>query len=227
MARLTPWLAAQVAVDAGAGRFALWGESTVIDEHSGTAVIGPALFELLHELAGIRASWPVGNAGLLHVYGYLFSEEETPFGYKRERWTGGGVAAALGLPSTHFSPWTVPVHGTGTLLQRVTDAALPWLGDAPGHAGAGCAAWVDEWDGAVLGRTRVVTAETGAAALVYGVRAGFDAGTPMRLVTIFPVAATAEWLRGLGAGPPRLRYNVAVAGREPGAALRHARFGVR
>ncbi|RZU65765.1 hypothetical protein EV379_2103 [Microterricola gilva] len=222
-AHFTPWLAAQVAADADAGRFALWGESTVIDEHSGTAVVGRPLFDLLHELAGVRAVWPVGNAGLLHVYGYLFSEEKTPFGYKRERWMGGGVAAALDLPSEHFSPWTV--HGTETLLQRVTDAALPRLGAEPGHAGP--AASVDEWDAAVLARTRVVVAADGSAALVYGVRWP-DSGAPMRLVTIFPVeAASAEWLRALGSGPPRLRYNVAVAGREPGAALRHTRFAVR
>lgn len=227
-AQSTSWLAAQVAADAAAGRFALWAESTVIDEHSGTAVVERALFDLLHELAGIRAAWPVGNAGLLHVYGYLFSEEETPFGYKRERWTGGGVAAALDLPPKHFSPWTVAVHESETLLQRVTDAALPWLGEVPGASCAEAAAWVDEWDDTVFARTRVVTAATGAAALVYGVRDGLDTGIPMRLVTIFPLAAaSAEWLRSLSSGPPRLRYNLAVAGREPGAALRHSRSGVR
>lgn len=228
----TPWLAAQVAADAGADRFALWGQSTVIDEHSGTAVLGPDLFDLLHELAGIRARWPVGNAGLLHVYGYLFSEEKTPFGFKRERWTGGGVAAALDLPATHFEPWSVSPDGAETLLQRVTDAALPWLHAAPAGLPAevttGLAAWLDEWDDAVLARTRVIATGQGPAALVYGVRTGRQpgSGAPLRLVTIFPVAVASEaWLRGLSSGPPRLRYNVAVVARRPGAALRHSRFG--
>ena len=45
--------------------------------------------------AGLAAAFPVGNAGLLHVYGYWFSDEPTPYGFKRDRWVDGALAGAL------------------------------------------------------------------------------------------------------------------------------------
>lgn len=75
-----PWLGAAIDADARAGRFGRWGRSTVIDENVEAAVIPEALFAALHARAGLRAEWPVGNAGLVHVYGYLLSTVPTPYG---------------------------------------------------------------------------------------------------------------------------------------------------
>ncbi|KQR86655.1 hypothetical protein [Microbacterium sp. Leaf179] len=182
-----PWLAASLAEDAAAGRFAAWGRSTVVDENVGEAVLSRALFNELHLRAELEASWPVGNAGLLHVYGYLLSTTPTPYGLKRERWLTDDLALACGLEGGAFSPWT----GSGTLLSRVTAAAASLLSRA------------DAIDEAVEGRsTRIAFGDPlpdGAAALAYAVDG--------LIVTMFPVADPAALRSGLGA--PRLRWNAA------------------
>ena len=75
---------AHIRRDAAAGRFAQWALSTLIDEFTGVPSIEKDLFDTLHAAAGIDAEFPIGNAGVLHVYGYWFSEVPTPFGYKRD-----------------------------------------------------------------------------------------------------------------------------------------------
>ncbi|MEP6478376.1 MAG: amino acid deaminase [Rhodoglobus sp.] len=199
IAGLVPWLADQVRADAAAGRFAAWGQSTVIDENIAAAVIPRAVFDELHDLAGLQADWPIGNAGLLHVYGYLLSTVQTPYGLKRERWTEGALATALGLDAAAFLPW----RESPTTLERVTAAALPilvapvepvlWLDDrAPGGA-----------------RVRTVVLP---GVLIYGI--------DDRLVTIFPLDTTVEGWRGaILSGRPRLRYNAVIEGMRPGADL--------
>ena len=107
-----PWLAAALAEDRAAGRFAAWGRSTVIDENVGAAVLPRAVFDQLHERAGLTAEWPIGNAGVLHVYGYLLSTTPTPYGLKRERWLSGELERACGLETGALLPWA----GAETLL---------------------------------------------------------------------------------------------------------------
>jgi hypothetical protein len=215
-----PWLCEQLAADADAGRFGRWGVSTVVDENLGRPVLGDAAFRALHGLAGLAPAAPVGNAGVLHVYGYLLSLVETPYGLKRDRWTGGGVARALGLPSAAFTPWFDPA---ATPLARILDACLPRL-DAPDSA-ADLRLWVDDRSGegtdATIVRT-VVIEHPGSVGgvLLYGTKVGAAA---LRLVTAFPVGVvTEDWLDQLLATPPGLRFNAALPGREPGS-----EFGVR
>ncbi len=126
---LLPWLGTSIDADAAARRFRRMGLSTVIDENTGTSVVAASVFRALHERAGIDARFPVGNAGLLHVYGYLLSTTPTPYGLKRERWLDGELARAYGLAADAFLPWALP---TGeTLLARVTAAAAALLLYAP------------------------------------------------------------------------------------------------
>lgn len=180
-----PWLAASLIDDAAAGRFASWGRSTIVDENVGQAVLPRALFDELHARAGLDASWPVGNAGLLHVYGYLLSTTPTPYGLKRERWLADDLALACGLFRGAFSPWT----GADTLLSRVTAAAASLLSRP------------DTIDEAVEGRsTRIALGDPlpdGTTALAYAVDG--------LIVTMFPVADAAALRSGLGG--PRLRWN--------------------
>lgn len=114
--------------DAAAGRLAEWGRSTVIDENTGVPSFDEPLFAELHAAAGIDADFPVGNAGLLHVYGYWFSHVMTPYGLKRERWLDGKLAAALGMPTDAFH---LHDRGATTPLERVMNATLPLLAEAP------------------------------------------------------------------------------------------------
>lgn len=182
-----PWLGAAIDADAAAGRFARWGRSTVIDEHTGTAVVSEELFAALHARAGLDAAWPIGNAGLLHVYGYLLSTVPTPYGFKRERWLDGALARAYGLSVEAFVPWASP----RTTLERVTDAMTGLLARAEVRtAVAGDSA-------ASLGLAR--HADSGPFALAYALGG--------RLVTTFPVASPDDILAEWDAEPARPRWN--------------------
>lgn len=200
VAGLVPWLADQIEADAASCSFADWASSTVIDENIAAAVIPRRVFDELHAIAGLDERWPVGNAGLLHVYGYLLSTVPTPYGLKRERWTGGGLARALGRQADAFVPW---LESEETTLQRVAGAGLPIL-----RSPTDPLLWIDDHTAAhEVVRTVVV-----AGALLYGV-----AG---RLVTLFPLDTGVEgWETAILAGPPRLRYNAVAEGSEPGSAL--------
>jgi hypothetical protein len=248
-ATVPDWLAEQIEADAAADRFSRWGRSTVFEENrrspvsaadayspviaadTRSPVISDALFVDLHRIAGLDAAWPIGNAGLLHVYGYLLSTVDTPYGRKRDRWLGGGVARAFGLSDDAFAPWFVtPSARDSTPLERVTAAAMPYVEDPPGEDAT--LMWVDErgpvtapepepavepmavpgvepvFD-ATLARTVIVQAPSGATALLYAV--GTEGS--LSLVTLFPLAWSASdrdgaaWLAATEADAPRLRYN--------------------
>ena len=181
------WLGNAIDKDAAAGRLGIWGRSTVIDENTGAPVLTPELFSALHARAGIHAHWPVGNAGILHVYGYLLSQAPTPYGLKRSRWLDGALARAYGLPDDAFVPWA----GTRTLLERVSLAASDLLARSTVRTSTICEVSTS------LALDRV--ADEGPWALVYSVDG--------LLVTTFPVASAdtvvAEW----DAAPARLRWN--------------------
>lgn len=186
-----PWLSSAIRDDRDDDRFTAWGRSTAIDENTGTAVIPPALFEELHDRAGIDAAWPFGNAGVLHCYGYLLSLEPTPYGLKRERWTEGALARACGLSTDAFHPW----RDGPTLLARATTAAST-LFAAPA---VGASQRIDGREARLaLGTTE------GPTALAYAVTP--VAGAAPLLITMFPVADAALPLTEFRADP-RLRWN--------------------
>ena len=183
------WLGSAIDADAAADRFSRWAHSTVIDEHTGTAVLAQPVFEALHERAGLDAAWPIGNAGVLHVYGYLLSTTPTPFGLKRDRWLAGDLAKACDLPADAFLPWTTGA----TLLERVT-AAQERLFAA--------ASPLREDLGDIAGET-VIGAHIGqVSALGYAL-----VGSTRRYVTMFPVSDPGEIASAIIAGPPRVRWN--------------------
>ncbi|WZH35257.1 MAG: amino acid deaminase [Microbacterium enclense] len=182
-----PWLAAALAEDRTAARFAAWGRSTVIDENVGAAVLPRAVFDELHRRAGLEAEWPVGNAGVLHVYGYLLSLTPTPYGLKRERWVSGELERACGLEAGALLPWT----SSETLLSRATAAASTLL--------ARDDALTEQSEGRTARIALSIPTPGGTAALAYAVDG--------RIVTMFPVADPAALRAGLGA--PRLRWNAA------------------
>lgn len=186
-----PWLTSALRDDHDADRFAAWGRSTVVDENTGSAVIPRALFEELHERAGIDADWPVGNAGVLHCYGYLLSLESTPYGLKRDRWIEGALAQACGLPADALRPW----REGSTLLARATVAATTLL-TAPLSGAAQ----------SIAGRKTLLAlaAPQGPTALAYAVAP--HAGAAPLLITMFPVADASVPLTEFTADP-RLRWN--------------------
>ena len=164
---------------------------------------------------GEGVAWPIGNAGLLHVYGYLLSTADTLYGRKRDRWIDGGVARAFGLPADAFAPWFVtPSANDSTPLERITAVAEPFAADPAD--GDFTVLWIDETGkSGEIARTVVVRDEdSGAAALLYAVG---TTDQPL-LVTLFPLEGfDPKWLEGATAGSPRLRYN-AVDGRNVSSA---------
>lgn len=194
---ILPWLGTSIDVDAAARRFDAWGLSTVIDENTGTSVVAASVFRALHERAGIDARFPIGNAGLLHVYGYLLSTTPTPYGLKRDRWLDGALARAYGLAADAFLPWALP---TGeTLLARVTAAAAALLSYAPVRRQQ-----LGDTEALIaIGRAAASGDRALASALVYALVSG---GT-RRLITTFPVSSPTAILDEVDAAAPRLRWN--------------------
>lgn len=192
---------AQIARDAAAGRFACWGSSTLIDEFTRVATIDRALSEELHRAAGLASEFPIGNAGLLHVYGYWFSEVPTPFGFKRDRWQQGELAGALGLPRDAFHL----EHTSGrTLLDRVQAEMLPLLRRPPAQA--------LHAEAVVSGKlTRAVVCGAGQdtpAALIYGLASSSQAqADELSLITAFPVVGDPTPLLTEFQQHPSLRWN--------------------
>ncbi|WP_053386355.1 hypothetical protein [Leucobacter japonicus] len=211
--------------DAVAGRFADWGRSTVIDEHTGVASFDRELFEVLHAAAGISAEFPIGNAGVMHVYGYWFSEVPTPFGFKRDRWLHGEVARAFGLAPDAFHLTRGAADGS-TPLQRLSRVALPALrspapGTPEGNALIGdgasrvvfaqVAGDVEEPGGASGGAGFTDAAGVisgGSPALIYGIAP--TAGAPLQLITAFPFGGEVEALIAEFEGEPTARWNAAI-----------------
>ncbi len=184
--------------DAAAGRFVHWGRSTTVDEHTGEPVLDAALVRGLHRAAGLVTDGVVGNAGLIHVYGYLLATAATPYGPKHARWTEGGVARALGLDPAALLPGAA---GEPTPLATLTPILERLLSTPPSEAMV-----VDEAGNRVAARTVLLAAPSGGL-LVYGV----GVAGPMLPVTVFPIADPASTLAEIEAEPPRLRYNAVDA----------------
>ncbi len=188
-----PWLTASIAADRAAGAFSVWGRSTVVDENTAEPVLSPALFDELHRQAGITAAWPVGNAGLLHCYGYLLSLAETPYGAKRDRWLEPALALACGREAAAFAPWA----SGATLLERATTSASALLD----HGRERLDLVVDARPARVA-----LTTASGPGALAYAV-APTPHDEPL-LVTMFPVSDAAA-IRAEADTTDRLRWNAA------------------
>lgn len=109
-----------------------WGLSTIMDNNTATPIVSEPVFDALHTLAGVRARYPIGNAGLMHVYGYLLSREPTPYGLERERWLEPQTALALGLERHAFAPRLLDASAT-PLLERVTQALEPLVARESEH----------------------------------------------------------------------------------------------
>ena len=188
-------LATAIDADRAAGLFGRWGLATAIDARTGEALLPQALFEALHERAGLEATWPIGNAGLLQTYGSLLAPAAAADRH-RERWLGADLAAGLGLDDAHFVPW----EGSRTLLARATEAAAVLL------ASGGEFSWYSLAEGRA---TRAVLSHEhdGSRALAYAVAP--TPGTSPLLVALLPVAQAETVRRDLDEAASRLRWNAA------------------
>ncbi len=101
-----------------------WTDSTIFDELAKAPILPGKVMDALgipHETTGGIVHAP---AGLMHTYGYLFSQLPTAYGLKGKRWIESRVDERLGFPAGTFSP--LPPQGEFT--SNVTTALLGLIG---------------------------------------------------------------------------------------------------
>ncbi|WP_155288554.1 hypothetical protein [Rhodococcoides fascians] len=189
---------------------AKWASSTVIDDNVQAPVFNERVFSWLHNGVAGAFNFPIGHAGLMHVYGYLLSSVETPYGLKRERWLSHDLAKAFGLKPSFF----IPTASAVSLMERVSSVVIPVLTDPIADSRT-----ILAFDEVVDHRRRMRTVYMGdptanSTALLYGSVSGDD----VQIVTAFPVGPfTAQSARNRLAEPTRYRYNYAPADAQPGS----------
>ena len=104
-----------------------WTDCTPYDELAKEDILPVRVLEAL----GIRRTVDGGvahvPAGVMHTYGYLFSQLKTAYGLKGKRWIESRLDERLGLPAGTFSPYTL----RGEFASNVTSALLQLAGEKP------------------------------------------------------------------------------------------------
>ena len=101
---------------------ALWGEAKNYDENAKAIIVEVKILQCLAEKLNLKNSIQHQNgfesvhAGLQHTYAYLFSNTQTPYGYKRARWTKDDIERGFGLSKKALTPETKK----GAFLSNVT-----------------------------------------------------------------------------------------------------------
>jgi hypothetical protein len=99
----------------------LWGLSRNIDEShlsDRTRTVPANVIQFLNAILKVNydESFTFGHAGLTHTYGYLMSNLQTPFGFKRARYVDGEIESGFQLTKGLFSG----IPPSGTLLSNLT-----------------------------------------------------------------------------------------------------------
>lgn len=81
-----------------------WGESLNFDSNAKKKIVEDRIISDLQEMFNIRNDNKIVHAGIMHVYGYLFSTIDTPYGYKRKRWIVPTLNRGFDLKSKALSP---------------------------------------------------------------------------------------------------------------------------
>lgn len=104
-----------------------WTDCTPYDELAKEDILPVQVLEAL----GIRRTVDGGvahvPAGVMHTYGYLFSQLKTAYGLKGKRWIESRLDERLGLPAGTFSPYTP----RGEFASNVTSVLLQLAGERP------------------------------------------------------------------------------------------------
>ncbi len=110
-----------------------WIESLNFQDSEQKNIVLPALLNQLLSLSRlpqctVSAGYSghercVAHAGILHTYGYLFSNLCTKHGFKRERWTEDILESGFGLPSGILGPHPAK----GSLFSNVTYFLARWI----------------------------------------------------------------------------------------------------
>jgi hypothetical protein len=97
-----------------------WTDSTPFDEVAQEFILPDKILDALsirHVITGGVVHVP---AGLMHTYGYLFSQLKTPYGLKSKRWLESRLDERLGLSAGTFGP----LPSKGEFATNVTESFL-------------------------------------------------------------------------------------------------------
>lgn len=109
-----------------------WTDSTTFDELAKQAILPPAVMDALLIPRETTAGVEHASAGIMHTWGYLFSQVKTPFGLKGKRWLESRVDERLGLPAGFFGP----LAARGEFTANVTSALMTLIGHPVALPGA-------------------------------------------------------------------------------------------
>lgn len=177
-----------------------WTHSTVRDELAGGDILPAQVLAALGIPPTVSSGVAHVPAGVMHTYGYLFSQLKTAYGLKGRRWTQSRLDERLGLAPGMFSPR--PPQGEFTA--NVTKALRDLIRSGRGGRVEENVVWRTPAGAEVSGTVRThlfplkplrgLEAETHL--LVYEL----ETGGRRRLVTAFPVSA--EFAAALEAAKP-------------------------
>ncbi len=103
----------------------VWGKSINFDEMKKSIIVKPLIMDNILKLAGVPAPLAskghndkkiIVHAGIIHTYGYIFSNLLTPYGYKRSRWVKDDIESGFELARGTLGPRP----SSGTLFSNVT-----------------------------------------------------------------------------------------------------------
>ncbi len=81
-----------------------WTDSNLLDANAKADILPPKAMKGLGIPRRVTAGIPHAPAGMMHTYGYLFSQLQTPYGLKGQRWIEARIDERLGLPAGTFGP---------------------------------------------------------------------------------------------------------------------------
>lgn len=99
-----------------------WGRSINFDEGAKAIIVLPDILDVISQWADVAPrNERLVHAGFEHTYGYVLSNLNTPFGYKRARWVQGDIENGLRFRKRLFHP----SPDEGTLFSNVTQLIGP------------------------------------------------------------------------------------------------------
>ncbi len=128
-----PGLSAHMRLSAAISR-RYWTDSNLLDAGAKADILPQQVMAELGIPRRVTDGVAHAPAGMMHTYGYLFSQLQTPYGLKGKRWIEAKIDERLGLPAGTFSP-TPPA---GEFASNVTAAVYRLIGvtGAPPSAAA-------------------------------------------------------------------------------------------
>lgn len=101
-----------------------WTDCTIFDELAKAEILEEKAMKALGIPRAVTGGVAHAPAGVMHTYGYLFSQLKTAYGLKGKRWIESRLDERLGLPEGTFSP----LAPEGEFASNLTSVLLKLIG---------------------------------------------------------------------------------------------------